>query len=116
MPTREPIEQVIKLTAVDNAGCYLVAKGTVDGVEVTAPFVEMCLDGKPVLEGGVLDLLRQAKEAKDNPRPDSSKAVPSKEPIEPSPPVDYSEREAELVKICAKWQGKIIMEGKVGLS
>jgi hypothetical protein len=98
-------KQVAKLDHVENMGIYLMAHGTVDGVAVQAPFIEMIVDGECVLEGGVLDLLIRAKEEKDNPQPDSGVSVKAEkvEKVEPVQ-VDLSARIAETATAFGKWE------------
>ena len=106
---------VIRLTAVNNKGIYLEAVGTVDGVEVRAPFLAMLDEnGKPIMEGGVLDLLRQAKEDKDRPKPPPAEVIKDDkpEPVEliEAEPVDYSAGEAEVVEIKKRWDALLRKE------
>jgi hypothetical protein len=103
---KEEKQPVAKLDHVENMGIYLMAHGKVDGVEVQAPFIEMIVDGKCVLEGGVLDLLIRAKE--DAGKPDT---VMSEKPekvekvgmIEPAG-IDLSARVAETATAFGKWE------------
>jgi hypothetical protein len=106
----------IRLIAVNDKGLYLEAVGTVDGVEVSAPFLAM-LDpgGQPIKDGGVLDLLRQAKEELDRPGPVEAKAakgdkVGFTKPITVPIAADYSARKAEVAEVKKRWDALLRKE------
>lgn len=104
-PEPEPVEHEVKLGDIENMGCWLLARGTVDGEGVAAPFVAMVEGGKPAWEGGLKDLLVREWEERRKPQPE-----PEEKPVEPGP-VEPGSVEPEPVD-AAKLQEARAAKGK----